>query len=273
MSRTLSAVDLCGRALRLIGAWPVTDSAPDGEHLREALSWLDLNMAEISGVKRFFNHIKDNLPIALTAGKDTYPLIASMGAFYPLEGVQFPVAAYLERNGSKLHDITIVTRETWRMMEGLPGSGDPSAVFIDRFPQPTMRVWPMPADNDATIRLHVQTNAPNVSPGGVTGTIPDASAVHSFRAAWQRFLIYRLAGDLGRGAVVKLPQGSLQEYRTEATIAERQLDAFENRQHDNEPPIVRSYDSYYGGAAGRPAARTPARSGADDADGYTIILD
>lgn len=41
MSRTMSAKDICSAALRAIGHFPVTEGAPDGEQLREAMSWLD----------------------------------------------------------------------------------------------------------------------------------------------------------------------------------------------------------------------------------------
>lgn len=95
MSAVLSAVEICERALRAIGAFPVTDSAADGEQLREAMTWLDLIMAEVAGTGKLFNLIPNTISLNLINGTSRYDLNTALGANLPIDQVQFPVQAML----------------------------------------------------------------------------------------------------------------------------------------------------------------------------------
>ena len=95
MSQVLTAKEICERALRAIGAFPVTDSAADGEQLREAMSWLDLYMGEFAGGNEIFFLVQQQLPIVITNGTGTYDLDDALGANLPIDGTQFPIEAWL----------------------------------------------------------------------------------------------------------------------------------------------------------------------------------
>lgn len=241
MSRSLTAREICERALRQINAYPITESAPDGEQLREALFWLDLIMAEIAGEGHLFWLKTDLLTLDLEPGVASYRLSATMGAEFPLDGVQFPIEAFLEDDAGRRSPITIVRRDTFQDVRDAAEPGVPTMVYIDRLASPTLFVHPVIPTGTATaykILLVVQTYAPNVAPSGVSGNRPQGSALTGFRQAWQRYLIYRLAFDLGTGPIHKLSNSSLQVFKREIEEAKAALEAFENQEHDTEDPVV-----------------------------------
>jgi len=247
MSRILTVTEICGEALGAIGAWPVTQSAPDGEQLRRAMTWFDLIMAEIAGSHELFHLIPDTVSFTITNGTRTYNLGAALGANLPPDGVQFATEAYCEDDGGNRWPIEIVTREKIENVPVPEITGRPEQIYIDRLPDPTATIYPTPASTDETvysILLVVQRHAPNVSPSGVTGTNPISSVLHEFRQSWQRYLILRLSHDLGSGPIFKIGEQSLTRWQKEADKAFEQLQAFANREHDTEPPVCRSNEEY-----------------------------
>lgn len=241
MSRQRTAKEICERALRAIGAFPITDSAADGEQLREAMEWLDIIMAERAGVQRMFSLIPATLPILLTNGTTSYDLNSALGADLPVDRVQFPVEAWIEDAAGNRYPIEIATRETFEGVSKADTPGRPVMIYIDRLAvSPKLSIYPTPPTSDPTvwtIKLVVQTYAPNVSPGGVTGTTPSASVLTNFRQAWQRWLIFQLSHDLGSGPIFKLPETSLTRFAGNAKVSKDDLNAFENQEHDTEAPV------------------------------------
>lgn len=247
MSRQRTAKEICERALRAIGAFPVTESAADGEQLREAMDWLDIIMAERAGVETLFSLIPSTLPVPLTNGTSSYSLNTALGADLPLDRVQFPVEAWLEDAAGNRSPIEIVTKEKFETVCNAADVGQPRMIHIDRMATtPTLRTYPTRAATDTTsadtLKLVVQTYAPNVSPGGVTGTQPSASILTKFSQAWQRWLIFTLASDLGSGPIHKLPAVSLKNFNDKAAISLLALQAFENREHETTPPVTQAWD-------------------------------
>ena len=64
---TFSAYRVAEKALRKIGAFPITDSAADPLEMREALDWLTIIMAELAGRDRVFWLTPATLPGSPTA--------------------------------------------------------------------------------------------------------------------------------------------------------------------------------------------------------------
>lgn len=240
MSQVLTANQICERALRAIGAFPVTDPTADGEQVREAMFWLDLNMAQLAGSTRLFFFVQQQLSIVLTNGTTSYNLNNALGANLPIDGVQFPIEAWLQWPANDRKPLPIVTRDIFNSTSNPAETGLPRMIYIDRLPVPTLQIFPTPSVSDAnvyTVLLDVQTYAPNVAPAGVTGTQPSGTALTKFRQAWQRYLIAQLSHDLGSGPIFKLPESSLNRFGKMASSARTELEAFENREHDDLPPI------------------------------------
>jgi len=244
MSKTLSATDICSRALRMIGAFPVTETAPDGEQLREAMSWLDLIMAEIAGTQELGFLQPATISMSLVAGQQAYDLSEELGENYPTNGIQFLQQCWLEDSGGNRSEVTIVIRETFEAHSDPDETGIPCELWVDQLTPTTIKTFPtLPADEDSsfTLKLVVQTFAPNVSPKGVTGTQPSASTLHQFAQAWQRYLIYRLAVDIGSGPVEALPAQRITNFQKMADEAWTSLDSFHNRERSTEMPIAEAW--------------------------------
>ena len=237
MARILTANEICERALRTIGAFPVTDSAPDGEQLREAMHSLDLLLGEFAGTGRVFWLVPETLRLDLRPEQAEYNLAAELGAQYPRDGIQFPVGAVLEDEGGNRYPFTLLKQDAWRAIGNRDTTGIPATGFMNRAERPTLSIFPvLPDPSPLTYRilLDVQTYSPNVAPGGVTGTVPQGGALTKVRQAWQRWTALRLAMDIGSGPVKWLPEQRLQRLERQAAIAERLLLAYENQEHDTE---------------------------------------
>lgn len=247
MSQVFTAKQICERALRAIGSFPVTESAPDGEAMREAMTWLDLLMAEIAGTGTLFFLHTATLSVAITNGTSSYNLNNALGTDLPVDSVQFPLRAWLEDAAGNRSPVEIDTRDKFEDVTRRDTGGTPCRIYIDRLasPTPTLEIYPTPASTDPsvwTIKIEVQTYAPNVAPQGVTGVL-QGTVLHKFRQAWQRYLILRLSIDTGSGPVLKCSEERLRNWRLEAVNAKTALEAFENRPHDTEPPVCDGWDS------------------------------
>ncbi len=244
MSRVLTAKDITARALRAIGAFPVTDSAPDGEQTREAMHWLDLILSELVGTESVFSRVPATLSMSITNGTQSYDLYSALGSDLPTDGIQYVTEAYLEDSAGNRVSVEIVTRETFENVPNLAETGVPTRVYIDRLARPTLQIFPTPATTDSTVwalKLVGQKYAPNVAPGGVTGVTPSGTSLHELGVSWQRWLILQLSHDLGSGPIHKLPETSLNRFSAGATLAKARLLAFENRQHENSDPICEAW--------------------------------
>ncbi len=245
MSQVLTASKICEEALGAIGEFPVTESAPDGENLRRAMTWLDLNMAQLAGTTELFSIVQATLSFTITNGTSSYDLYTALGTNLPFDRVQFPRKAWLEDAAGNRTPLEIVTRDKFEAVDKATETGTPEMIHLDRLPtSPKLRIYPTPAATDSTvwtIKLVVQTYAPNVAPSGVTGTQPSSSVLTGFRQAWQRWLIFQLAADLGSGPVRRLPKTSLDEFRGQAKDAKDALLVFENQEHETTPPITEAW--------------------------------
>lgn len=245
MSKVLNANEICGHALRMVGAWPTSETAPLAEHLREALFRLDLIMAENAGVMEVFNLQLPTIEVTLTNGQQAYSLRALLLTQYPPNGIMFPIDASILLPGNNRQPLTIITRDRWDNLDQTSRYGVPVYAYMDRLTTDSMiRLWPFPAASDVTVyklQLNLQQGAPNVAPAGVSGARAEDTNVTNLRAAWQRYMVYALACDLGDGAINKQPIQRLQRWTKERDDARFRIEVFENREHDNEPPIVDGY--------------------------------
>jgi hypothetical protein len=246
MSRVLSASDICAEALGAIGSFPVTETAPDPQVLRRALTWLDMILDQRAGVMRLFRRLAPGtLSMAITNGTQDYDLYAVLGTALPADGIQFVTAAWLEDDNGNRTPVEIVTAQRFEEVRRLDAEGSPCVIHIDRQADgadigPTLRIFPTPSATDPTVwalKLICQRFAPNVAPGGVTGDMPVSEVAHEMGVAWQRWLVCTLAHDLGSGPIMKLPESSLNRFGQMATGAKAELEAFENREQQTTPPI------------------------------------
>lgn len=247
MSLVLTASHICARALRAIGEFPVTETAPAGEAVREAMHWLDLILAQEVGTGRIFSRIPATLSMTITNGTQSYDLYTTLGASLPTDRIQFVTAAYVQDDLGNRQNVEIVNRRKFEEVSVPAETGPIKWIYIDRLATPTLQIFPTPATTDPrtyTLKLVVQKYAPNVAPGGVTGTQPSASTLHEFGQAWQRWMVCQLAHDLGSGPVRKIPEDRLNRFAKMAAEAKTLLLAFENREHETSDPVCEAPDGW-----------------------------
>ncbi len=243
-STLYKATELCERALRKIGAYGINDDAPAEEDLYEALYWLDMGIAFVSGIDRCFWLVADELEIDLAEDTASYVLATEL-ATQLKNGVQFPVSVQLEDANGNRCDLEIVSREKFEKIRKptITRAGTPRVVFIDRLNGPTLRTYPVPTATDvgSKLILTVQGFATSVKPMGKPGgQVRLTSETTGFRAAWNLYIVTLLATLIGDGPVRALPRDRIAGWKQDVGALKQRLDAFENREHDNEPPYVAS---------------------------------
>ncbi|KKK51568.1 hypothetical protein LCGC14_3113640, partial [marine sediment metagenome] len=206
MSVLFTAKQICEMALQAIGAYSINDTAAEPEHLKRALSWFDLNMAELAGIQRMFWLVPSTLTIALAADKRTYDLLDTLGASAPADGIQFPVEAHLDDGSGNRTPLEILRRDEYEGLAKLTTTGTPDRIYIDRLIEPTMSVYPIPTVSTDKVKLVVQTFAPSFASSRTGGSAT------GLRAAWQNWAVNKLAASLGNGPIRKLPRQEISDY-------------------------------------------------------------
>lgn len=246
-STIYTAKETAERALRKINAFSINDDSAREEDLYEALYWLDMIVAHVAGIGRCFWLVRDELSLPLTAGDHTYDLAALLNQQIK-NGVQFPVAAFLETTpaggGPSRTPLPIVQQITFRKTVTNPTStGAPTAIFIDRLNGPTLYTDRVATAVEVTavtkIILIVQTFSGSLKPkGSAAGNIELSNEQAGLRPAWNLWAVTALAAQIGDGPVRTLPSERIDRWKRDAAGYLEQLYAFENREHDDEPPYV-----------------------------------
>jgi hypothetical protein len=251
MSQIMTAKQVVEMALGAGGAFPTTDNAAAPEHMRRGMTFLDLLMGQNAGTGKLFFLVPSPETVFFTIvnGTGSYDLIGALGANAPSNGVQFPIAAYLQYPSGDRRPLPIVTRDQFMSARNPAETGPPRMVYIDRLPDSQLYIHPIPPTTDPNsyvVILDVQTYAPNVAPAGVTGTQAQSSLLTQFRQAWNRYLVFQLAHDLFSGPIFKISETSLNRFGKIAAEAKAELLEYENQEHDDTPPIGAAYDDDYG---------------------------
>jgi hypothetical protein len=230
--------------LRRIGAYAVNDAAARPQDMAVALQSLDSLIAELSGVVECFWLVTNTLSLPLTANTPSYDVKAALGSDWPSQGIEYLREAWIENDAGNRQPITIVTRTKFESHANMAETGQPCEIHIDRIvPVPSLQPWPIPPDDTWTLKLIFQQLSPTVA--GV-GPIPRANEGQSISpglpAAWNRWAEYALAADVGSGPVRKLPDATTNTWRAIAATSKTDLQAFQNQEHETEPPITASMD-------------------------------
>lgn len=201
MSKLLTASDLCKRALRLIGAFPITETAPEPEYMDEALLQLDMLVAYVAGTNELVWLVPDTLEVPITGGTQEYDLNTFAAAGGQPNGVQKPISATMDDGNGNIVPIDMITRLEFENLPNSDEAGTPTVIYVDRLSSsPKMKVHPTPAAgvDNFIIRVVYETYAPDLTKNnGNTATL--------MRAAWNLWAVNALAFILGSGTVRKIP--------------------------------------------------------------------
>jgi hypothetical protein len=136
--------------------------------------------------------------------------------------------------------LTILRADQWEEIPDKSSSGTPDRIWIDRLNEPVLKTYPVLGAGltGYTIELRFQTFSPEYrNPNS-------GQEATGLRAAYQEWVIYRLAAALGDGTVRTLPAADLDRLEKKAGALWAGLMAFENREHESMPYVVSAWEPY-----------------------------
>jgi hypothetical protein len=240
MSVLLTANQIAERALRKIGSFPITETAARPEELAEALFWLDLIIASLPSEVRRYWLLSDTLHLPLLPGTEVYRLADLPD--WPAEGVEHVTHCWLEDPSGNRSAVAIVGRTEFDLRSRLDTPGRPELVHIDRSLDPKLRAWPVIAVADFRLGLIVQKLGPDLAPRDSSPRLNRSHQEHGLPATWQMWAVNELAIRLGDGPVRKLAGQTIAAWKAENLALKADLDAFQDAEHQNTPPITMSMD-------------------------------
>lgn len=238
MSRLLTVNEVCERALRKIGEFPINDTAAPGPQMDEARWWLDMVVGHIAATKRRWWLVPSTAAITLTPGTVEYPVASALGE---ARGILHIISAWRVSltDPSDREEVAILRRREWEERTGAGTTGIPESVYVDRTDTPTIRLHPTPA---APIqhRLEVVYHrfAPDLTPRSGRSHTP----MEGLRQSWNLALVHALAAEIGNGPVRKLPGDEVRDMQDTARRLLDDLDAYDAHEQADEPRRVAYYD-------------------------------
>lgn len=210
MAAQLSIQLICERALRRIGSFALRDSEADPEEVAESMYWLDLVVSHLAGTRRPVWLVPATLELPLTAGTESYDL--SDITDYPVDGVLFPIDAWLRDPAGRDSHVELIRRKQYESIEDKDREGETSVAYIDRLKERQIYVHPVIDTTGYTLRILAQTYSPTYKPEAD----PGIKTPHGFTPEWQLWMVTALAAEIGDGPVRRLPGNEVTALRNRA---------------------------------------------------------
>ena len=235
MAKLATVTFTCERALRMVGAYAITDSGAQAHEMEEARYWLDMIVGTLAGVEECTWLITDELSIALSGGVAKYNIKSALGSNYPTDGLQFAVDAVIENQNGHRHDLELVSKSDFENRCKLDQTGCPEIAYIDRTEDPVLRVWPVLGvdQNSYSIKISFQKHSPDISSSKTTAV--------GFRRAWNEWAVHKLAARIGNGPVRRVSTNEISLNLRIAEALEEDLINYENAEKTTTAPIVQPY--------------------------------
>lgn len=223
MSVLLTGRTVAERSLRKISAYSINDTGADPEEMREALSWLDMIVAELAGTKKLFWLVEDTIFFDLDAGDGEYDVVTEMGANAPDNDILAVTHATLRDSAGIDTPLKMYSRTEYEELDDKDRSGVPCGVYIDRLTPMKAKLVGIPTVSTYDLGLTVITYPPDITlrlGGQATGFAPE----------WNSYLVTRCAAECGDGPVRRLPVTEIRDWRQQAEVLKKELLSFSNRE-------------------------------------------
>ncbi len=245
MSYSMSSGEIIERALRKIRAFSINDQTPDPVHVEEARFYLDMILAETSGSGPLMQKRQQAVTLSLTTATATLDLQPGSPDVdeddptltqIPPTGIVDVKSARLLVNDSDCGEIKLIRLLEFEKISVKSTGGQPThaTVRMNGIEKPIMTFWPVPTFTSGTmkVRLLVEKGFPTI-----VGELDDRPDI---RAAWQLWLVTRLAYELGSGPIVMRSRDELTAMQRDALRAKQRLEAHSNREPLTQPRVVKS---------------------------------
>ena len=245
MSRKMIAKEIGESALRLVGAFPISMSAPDSEELAEALRWLDMNLAQLATTNRLPWLFTSTVSFVLDLVNMSYDLRTALDIDFPSGGYVSTLMAWTTFGDNNTRNIVdIVRRQDYedRFRDSV-GSGCPTEIFIDRTvdSRPRLYMNRIPSQAGYEMNLVISKLTDTVSNNWPTGNPMMGYVDSGMPEGWQRWAVLQVAHDIGGGSVRKVSAEKIAGWLADANAAKSDLLGAES-QKTNTPGLTRSMD-------------------------------
>ena len=233
MSQVLKARKIAELALRKVGAI-VPSQRPDSARLSVALSCLDLIVGELGGTHKFEWLTPARQTVTLTSGVSEYNLNNLLSPDF-----QFFYSAGLLTSATDDSEepVELIHQSDYDLIVDKTLSGTPDVAYIERNDTPRLFIYPVPTTSMSLILRGGQYTNQITSAGADTGNEIGGENT-GFPAAWNRYLLFRLAKDIGDGPVARLPIARLESWERDIERAWTGLNVYNNRQQTRLPIVT-----------------------------------
>lgn len=205
MAKLFNAREICTLALRRIGVVAKDDSSVADAILLTALQHLDMLLAEKAGTTRLWFLSPQELTFTYAADSESVDISSLLGANNRLDMLR---AAYDDDTDD---EITLLRRAEFDIIKNGGAldytSGRTLFVAPDGDDTYTAYLRPVP-----TTALSIRVTGTKLSPSVSLATQSSATMAHGFETAWQRWMVYALAADIGDGPLARLPEERLNRW-------------------------------------------------------------
>lgn len=217
MAKTFNAaeiVTLAARKAQVVGA----AFSLDKQRLGIGLEYLDMLVAEIIGTGAHFWEAPGPQAIELTAGTASYNIASLLDT-----PIQFVHRAWVRNSaGSDTPPLHLLNRLEWDAVPDKSQSGVPDSLWIEHS---VGLAYPYPVVGTSdTHTLYIDGYGFSRDLTKTSGSVP-----HDLPTAWQRYLVTRLACDIGDGPLIKAPMGDRDRWMKEAEETYAKLNGYNNR--------------------------------------------
>ena len=229
------------RALRKIGAFPISSSGARPAEMEEARYWFDMMVGHLASRERTWWLVPETATFPLTAGEKEYSLADVIVSDDIQDGLQAIVAVWVDdaTTGATLGQVSILRREEYEAEVGysVNASGPPASCYIDRAQRPTLRFVQAP---DAAVsyraRVVYQTYAPDLRTGR------DIKKLERFRTTWDLYLTLGLSALIADGPVRKLPRDEVMDMKSDAAKYLHDLESYDAHEQHDDPVVVQFHN-------------------------------
>ena len=228
MAKLFTPRQIAEFVLRRVRLYTAHDDGVDPAYLSIALEAMDMALAEFAGTYPCHWLVENTISVDLAA--DTVPQnVVGLSASIGDTSLQYITDVQIRRTATgDQSSLTRLSRSQYNEIPDKTASGPPTHVYIDRQRfTPDFYFYPVPATADFDALVTWQKVSPDLTEN--TG-----AEAHGLEAAFQRWMTYRAASDIGDGPAVALPLDYLSWMEKKAEQAEDRLKGFTMRENKRE---------------------------------------
>jgi hypothetical protein len=230
MPTILPAKTIAENALSTIGAFPASQVQADAGEMKKTLTWLEMILNTQAGIRPMPGYWQ-TLEIPIEANVGDY----NLSDYTDESGAVHVFSVSIIQENGEAQPLEILY-EGDSALENLTMTGSPKRVVVTKSTEMILKVYPMPTiahqNQGLKLRVRLQSYHKSIDPTGV-----DDSDVNLL-PCWYLWITNKLAYEIGKGPVRRLPEGELKRLQDDANDLERMLIARNGQYISSKPPVT-----------------------------------